>query len=101
MSQDLDALNRQNEELQRMKDNHTVEYTSQSYKLDLLGTAARYNWMLDIVYRCLAVVAISLTIWGGWSWTRKGVVIAAVIVVPYLTHWLVYSWEQPGEKTGT
>ena len=87
-SQDMDSLTKQNEELQKMKDNHTTEYTNQSYKLDRLQTAIWYNRMLAIAYWCVAVVSAVLILVGSWNWKVKAAIIIAIAVVPYVTYFM-------------
>ena len=87
-SRDLDALTKQNEELQKMKDQHTTEYTSQSYKLDRLQTAVWYNKMLAVLYWCVAIVSAVMVIVGSWNWKSKVSVILAIVAVPYCTYYV-------------
>jgi hypothetical protein len=55
-------LKTQNDKLQELKNNTTVEYTKQSYALNQLQTIINRHWWLYYAYYFLAIVSIIIVV---------------------------------------
>lgn len=55
-------LKTQNDKLQELKNNATVEYTKQSYALNQLQTLINRNWWLYYAYYFLVIIAVFIVV---------------------------------------
>lgn len=82
---ELSALLKQNEELQKMRDNYDTQMAAQSYLLDQIQTLTTYARVLRYLYWACAIGVAVIIATGGWYWTRKVLAIAGLVVVPFAT----------------